>query len=64
MSTLTVNYNPNNAFALSVIEMMRQSGVFDIVSETSTDALPEEQEREAFLYTSKVNASKMFAKYL
>lgn len=24
----------------------------------------EEEEREAFLYTSKVNAAKMFAKYL
>ena len=28
MSRLTVNYNPENAFALSFIDLMRKSGVF------------------------------------
>ncbi len=34
-----------------------------VVSQTD-DEWTEEQEREAFLYTSKVNATKIFAKYL
>ena len=29
MSQLTVSYNPNNAFALSMIDLMRKSGVFE-----------------------------------
>ncbi|MBQ3658243.1 MAG: hypothetical protein II956_15595 [Bacteroidales bacterium] len=33
------------------------------VTETD-DEWTKEQEREAFLYTSKVNAAKLFAKYL
>ena len=28
MSQLTVSYNPDNAFALSMIDLMRKSGVF------------------------------------
>ncbi len=35
----------------------------DTVSQTD-DEWTEEQEREAFLYTSKVNAAKILAKYL
>ena len=34
-----------------------------VVSQTD-DKWTEEQEREAFLYTSKVNAAKIFSKYL
>ncbi len=34
------------------------------VAQTTTDEWTEEEEREAFLYTSKVNAAKIMAKYL
>lgn len=48
-----------------VHEMIRKSGAFE-VSETmqSSEDWTEDEECEAFLHTSKVNASKMFAKYL
>lgn len=65
MSTVTLTFNPNNTFAQSVLEMIRKSGVFKITeSDQSTEDWTEAEEREAFLHTSKVNASKMFAKYL
>lgn len=34
------------------------------VTQTTNDEWTEEEEREAFLYTSKVNAAKIMAKYL
>lgn len=33
MSRLVVNYNPNNAFAVSFIDLMRKSGVFSFEEE-------------------------------
>lgn len=65
MSTVTLTFNPNNSFAQSVLEMIRKSGVFE-VSQTMpvNEDWTADEEREAFLHTSKVNASKMFAKYL
>lgn len=65
MSTVTLTFNPNDTFAQSVLEMIRKSGVFEVSQTTQvSDDWTEDEEREAFLHTSKVNASKMFAKYL
>lgn len=65
MSTVTLTFNPDNSFAQSVLEMIRKSGVFEVTeTKQSTEEWTEAEEREAFLHTSKVNASKMFAKYL
>lgn len=66
MSTVTLTFNSANTFAQSVLDMIRKSGAFEVSEE---EILPDEEwteleEREAFLHTSKVNASKMFAKYL
>lgn len=36
MSRLVVNYNSNNAFAVSFIDLMRKSGVFSIEEEANT----------------------------
>lgn len=65
MSTVTLTFNPNDSFAQSVLEMIRKSGAFE-VSQTVrvNEDWSEDEEREAFLHTSKINASKMFAKYL
>lgn len=63
MCTLTVSYDSDNAFAVKIIELMRASGVFSFPKERKED-LSEAEEREAFLYTSRVNASNMFSKYL
>ena len=67
MCTMTVKFNPEDAFAMSVIEMMMKSGAFEVLSkpaEDYEDFSNEEEEKEVFLHTSRVNASKMFAKYL
>lgn len=64
---MTVKFNQDNALAMSLINVMQQSGVFEILStqtEDYEDFSNEDEEREAFLHTSRVNASKMFSKYL
>lgn len=63
MCTLTVSYDKDNAFAKQLVELMHTSGVFVFQDEDNTE-LSEEEEKEAFLQTSRINASKMFAKYL
>ena len=40
MSQLTVSYNPNNAFALSMIDLMRKSGVFEFEDDTNSAVEP------------------------
>ena len=60
MCTITVSYDSQNEMATKFIELMRLSGMFTI----SEDNMTEDEEKEAFLYTSRVNAAKMFAKYL
>jgi len=65
MSTVTLTYNSQDSFAQSVLEMIRKSGVFEMSDEMPVqEEWTQEEEREAFLHTSKVNASQMFAKYL
>lgn len=66
MSTVTLTFDSNSSFAQSVLEMIRKSGAFEVSSEQilPDEEWTEDEEREAFLQTSKVNASKMFAKYL
>lgn len=61
MCTLTISYDTQNALAVKLVELLHTSGVFAFTEE---DDMTEKKEKEAFLYTSRVNASKMFAKYL
>lgn len=66
METITLQYDGNNAQAQSIITMLRNIGLFKVCekSKSASTDLTEEQEKEAFLLTSKVNASKIFAQYL
>lgn len=63
MCTLTVTYNSDNALATKMIELMHASGVFSFPAEREEE-LTAEEEKEAFLYTSRINAANMFSKYL
>lgn len=60
MCTITVSYDSQNELAAKFIELMRLSGMFTITEDNMT----EDEEKEAFLYTSRINAAKMFTKYL
>ena len=51
------------AFINDMVNVKTQKKKSAVVSQTD-DEWTEEQEREAFLYTSKVNATKIYAKYL
>ncbi|MBO7462403.1 MAG: hypothetical protein J6T96_07385 [Bacteroidales bacterium] len=51
------------AFINDMVNVKTQKKKNAVASQTD-DEWTEEQEREAFLYTSKVNAAKIFAKYL
>lgn len=48
------------AWMLKQIEM----AIMQFELSNTNDSFTEEEEKKAFLYTSRVNASKMFAKYL
>lgn len=63
MCTITLSYNANNTLASKLIDVIRESGVFEI-SQDHNEEWSKEDEREAFLHTSRVNASKMFANCL
>jgi hypothetical protein len=62
MATLTITYDGRNKVARNVVELIRSLDVFHI-SKPQTDETEwtAEQEREAFLYTSKMNAANIFA---
>ena len=66
MVTVTLEYEERNPIAQSVIKMLHTLGVFKIskAQVISEEELSEEKEKEGFLYTSKINASKHFEKYL
>ena len=51
------------AFINDMVNVKTQKKKNAVASQTD-DEWTEEQEREAFLYTSKVNAAKIFAKYM
>ena len=52
------------AFINEMVNVKQSTKKRAVVSQTEEDEWTEEQEREAFLYTSKVNSAKIFAKYL
>lgn len=65
MNTLTVKYDANNALAMSVIALMMQTGVFEVVDTYDyQDFASAEEEKSVFLCTSQANASKIFANHL
>ena len=61
MTTLTINYDETNVEVLNLIKLLLAAGVTAVPSD---EDWTEEEEKEAFLCTSKANASRMFAKYL
>ena len=61
MTTLTINYDETNVEVLNLIKLLLAAGVTAVLSD---EDWTEEEEKEAFLCTSKANASRMFAKYL
>ncbi len=67
MSTITIEYD-NSSVVLDTIKQWCARGLVRIVpSETTKDEVREwtaAEEREAFLYTSKINAAKNFAHLL
>lgn len=63
MCTLTVSYDSENVLAIKMIELMRASGVFSFPTDRKEE-LSAREEKEAFLYTSRINAAKNFSKYL
>ncbi len=49
---------------LSGIDSNKCADTIEKITKPTNNEWTEEQEREAFLYTSKVNSAKIFAKYL
>lgn len=72
MCTVTLEYNHSNALARRKLAALLATGLFVKVGEELDDAYkptPEEvdahrQFNEEFLYASKINAAKAFAKHL
>lgn len=72
MCTVTLEYNHSNALARRKLAALLATGLFVKVGEELDDAYkstPEEVEahrqfNEEFLYASKINAAKAFAKHL
>ena len=64
METITLQYDANNTQVQSILAMLRSIGLFKVSESTPSEEMTEEQEKEAFLYTSRVNASKIFSQYL
>ena len=72
MCTISLEYNQNNALARRKLAALLATGLFlkkDFQPDDAYKPTPEEVEAhhkfiEGFLYTSKINAAKAFAKHL
>ena len=72
MCTITLEYNQNNALARRKLAALLATGLFlkkDFQPDDEYKPTPEEIEahrkfNEEFLYASKINAAKAFAKHL
>ena len=69
MCTVTLSYDQNNALARRKLAALLATGLFMKKDITPDEPTPEEIEahrkfNEEFLYASKVNAVKAFAKHL
>ena len=66
MATMTISYDGRSKVAQNVVALIRSLGdVFHISAEQPKTADSEwtaEEEREAFLYTSKMNTARWLAK--
>jgi hypothetical protein len=66
MATMTISYDGRSKVAQNVVALIRSLGdVFHISTEQSKTANHEwtaEEEREAFLYTSKMNTARWLEK--
>ncbi|MBR6899252.1 MAG: hypothetical protein IKN29_03050 [Bacteroidales bacterium] len=66
MATMTISYDGRSRVARNVVELIRSLGdVFHITTEQPKEEYSEwtaEEEREAFLCTSRMNAARWMAK--
>lgn len=58
MATITITYDARNSTARRAISRLRSMGVFQIKEPATTTS--DAEEREAFIYTSRHNAAKIF----
>ena len=62
MATLTLHYDERNKTARCIVEMLRSLDLFQVSSSKVEEReWTAEEEREAFLCTSKKNAARIFA---
>ena len=61
MTTMTISYDEKNA---QIIELIRKLIAAGVITYPEWEEWTEEEEKQAFLYTSKANAAKMFSKHL
>lgn len=61
MTTMTISYDEKNA---QIIELIRKLIAAGVITYPEWEEWTEEEEKQAFLCTSKANAAKMFSKYL
>ncbi|MDR3339419.1 MAG: hypothetical protein LBT25_04870 [Candidatus Symbiothrix sp.] len=71
MTTITLSFDERNPFAKKTMDYILSLGLFFVPSSKHISKegkiereLTPEEEKTAFLYTSKVNTSKIIAKYL
>ena len=62
METITIQYDNQSQQLKDLIAALIEAGA--VVIEKHDTTLAEDDEREAFLHTSKINAAKMFEKLL
>ncbi len=60
-ASIVIKYNVENRQAVDMLQLLLASGYFTIDEGAEWT---KEEEREAFLYTSKVNASRLIAKHV
>jgi len=64
MATITLEYDGRNKAINKLIDAILLLGAKEKKEKEITIELTENEEKEAFLYTSKIFASKAFAKHL
>jgi hypothetical protein len=70
MATVTLSFDERNPLANKTMDYILSLGLFFASSSNRNSEgkiereLTPEEEKEAFLYTSKINSAKMMAKYL
>lgn len=64
MATITLEYDTKNKAIKKLIDAILLLGAKKIDVDEKNDELTETEEKEAFLYNSKIFASRIFSKHL